>query len=106
MSSVEQLPNRRVGYEPLRKLPHHRRVRLAVGLLNPYLLLDMKPRTKYAKQMLAIQELGASDFVSGKPITAFPDRNNLPGIMKLLTDRARAAYEIGWRSAKEARLNP
>ena len=63
-------------------------------------------KTKYAKGMLKMRELGMADCIAGKPITAFPDWDNRPGIMKLFADRARAAYEMGWRYAKDEGLTP
>jgi hypothetical protein len=57
--------------------------------------------TRYAKAMQAMKELGRADYLAGKPITAFPGRDAKNKTAAMFPDRARAAYEIGWRDAKE-----
>jgi len=61
----------------------------------------MKPRTtRYGQAMLQMIKLGEADFLAGKPITAFPGRQAKNKLAASLPDRARAAYEMGWRNAK------
>lgn len=55
--------------------------------------------TAFYKSMKRMQQLGEQDFKSGKPITAFPTRENRGRIAAMFSDRARAAYEMGWRNA-------
>lgn len=56
-------------------------------------------RSPFYRAMEKMKLLGAVDFIAGKPITAFPGRN-AKGIAAKFPDRSRAAYEMGWRGAK------
>lgn len=61
----------------------------------------MNATTKYAKAMEKMRQQGEVDFLQGFPITSFPDRDHRSGPAAMFGDRARAAYECGWRAAKE-----
>jgi autonomous glycyl radical cofactor GrcA len=54
--------------------------------------------TQYQKKQNLLRRLGALDFQEGKPIEAFADTG-------YAGERSRAAYNIGWREAKEEQLN-
>jgi hypothetical protein len=62
----------------------------------------VSPKTRYGQAMAAMTALGRADFLAGKPITAFPGRQAKNKTAAMFPDRARAAYEIGWRNAKES----
>lgn len=56
-----------------------------------------------------MEALGWRDYFDGKPITAFPDRSardKMSVIAGRFADRARAAYEYGWRAAKDESKTP
>ena len=59
--------------------------------------------TRFKQAMDAMNKQGREDFLAGLPITAFPGRMAKNKTAAMLPDRARAAYEMGWRSAKDER---
>src|SRR5262245_49771044 len=62
-------------------------------------LFEKDRRTPYKRAMDEMEMLGRFDFLIGKPITAFPTREERRKIHKQaekFSERARAAYEIGW----------
>lgn len=61
----------------------------------------MRGYSRFYSAMMKMQKLGRQDFLSGKPITAFPDASKRGSIAGKFPDRSRASYEIGWRAAKD-----
>jgi hypothetical protein len=69
--------------------------------------MKAKQSLSFGKAMAKLQSVGRSDFLAGKPITAYPSseqREAIIGRFAFAADRGRAAYEMGWRGAKDEKI--
>lgn len=57
--------------------------------------------TRFKRAMDSMKALGAADYAEGKPIDAFPGRAAKNKTAAMFPDRARAAYEQGWRGGRD-----